>query len=169
MTEICKYCKKEMKFTGEDEDFHDRTLYYECQNEDCEYGPELQIHICENCERYSEWWDPDIDIKDDEIPEIENESKIDIFLKWLDEKNYRLCPFMDMESKYCQNHYQQNICKCQNNCDSCDKKVWNNELGIPINKDYKIQERIEEKKKKLLYFEKNYYKITKWMVEINGK
>jgi hypothetical protein len=160
MTEICKYCKKKMKFIREDEEFHKRVLLYQCHNEKCDYGPELEIHICTECEDSYEIWDPDeaIEVSKEEI----DQDKINEFLKWLNKNNYHLCPFLDMKSEYCQNHCQENICKCQHNCNSCIEKVWNDDLGIPVCKDWKIMQEMKNLNKKLLYFAKNYHKITEW-------
>jgi len=87
------------------------------------------------------------------------------FLRILEEKGIFLCPYMDMEEKNCK-YYRENMgkytggfCTCCKDCHCCDEKEWHEELGIPVDKDFKIR----EESKKLLDIEKNNRKITEFI------
>ena len=56
MTQICKFCKKPMKFEKEYREYGYRIYKYICETEDCDNGY-LKIHVCDNCEHSWKEWD----------------------------------------------------------------------------------------------------------------
>ena len=71
------------------------------------------------------------------------ESRIDEFIKWLDEEGIMLCGCFGIQEKYCP-HYREKykdasggFCLCPANsngedCQGCKEKTWNEELGLAI-------------------------------------
>lgn len=53
----CRTCNKEMKFIKKYDDKNGFDIFkYECHNEDCNKQPNLEIHICQNCEDETWMW-----------------------------------------------------------------------------------------------------------------
>jgi len=76
------------------------------------------------------------------IKNLENRDKIDLFIEKLEELDLHLCPFMDMEEDYCE-HYKNEVedliggyCICHGRCNICKEKEWNEDLGIPVDKNF---------------------------------
>lgn len=76
---------------------------------------------------------------------------------------------MDMEEKYCQDYKNEvedlrgGFCTCQENCNICQKKIWNDDNGIYVDKDYYKKEEERKEKERLLKLERENHKIVEWI------